>query len=173
NNSPVGIDFFTLSNGTVSGTTSLLPGGTYGITAHYAGDGAYGASDSTPPITVTVNKEDSKTLVGIDTIDLLSGIVSTNVTTFAYGSLYFLRADVTNAAGTMCAPAPLGESACPTGAVTLTDNGAQLDSGTYKLNSAGYTEDQPLPFGTSAQLPAGSHNFVGAYSGDSSFNAST
>src|SRR5207249_3260203 len=123
-------------------------------------------------IQVTVNKEDSKTQVGIITFDPLSGLESTNVTTFPYGSFYVLRADVTNAAGTMCAPAPLGESACPTGAVTLTDNGAQLDSGTYKLNSAGYTEDQPLPFGTSAQLPAGSHNFVGAYSGDSSFNAS-
>ncbi|PYV22847.1 MAG: hypothetical protein DMG27_17225, partial [Acidobacteria bacterium] len=173
NTTSAGIDFFTLSNGTVTSTTSLLPGGTYGVTAHYAGDGTYGASDSTPPIQVTVNKEDSKTQVGIITFDPLSGLESTNVTTFPYGSFYVLRADVTNAAGTMCAPAPLGESACPTGAVTLTDNGAQLDSGTYKLNSAGYTEDQPLPFGTSAQLPAGSHNFVGAYSGDSSFNAST
>src|SRR5205823_5450733 len=35
NGSP-GIDFFTLSNGTVTSTTSLLPGGKYGVTAHYA-----------------------------------------------------------------------------------------------------------------------------------------
>jgi hypothetical protein len=173
NNNSVGIDFFTLGNGTVTSTTGLLPGGTYGVTAHYAGDGTYGASDSTPPIQVTVNKEDSKTHVGINTFDPLSGVESTNVTTFAYGSIYLLRADVTNATGTLCAPAPLGESACPTGTVTLTDSGAPLGSGTYNLNSAGYTEDQPTPFGTSVQFPAGSHNFMGAYSGDNSFNAST
>src|SRR5439155_7206824 len=41
------------------------------------------------------------------------------------------------------------------------------------LNSAGYAEDQPAPFGTGDEFPAGSHNFMGAYSGDNSFNAST
>ncbi|PYV21350.1 MAG: hypothetical protein DMG27_21005, partial [Acidobacteria bacterium] len=146
-----------------------LPGGKYGVTAHYAGDGTYGASDSTPAIQVTVSKEDSKTQLGIVTFDPSTGLVAnTNATTFAYGSPYILRADVTNAAGTMCAPAPLGESACPTGAVTVTDNGQQLDLGNYALNSAGYTEDQPI------QLPAGSHSLVAAYAlGDNSFNPST
>src|SRR5207245_8031614 len=118
-------------------TTSLLASGTYGVTAHYAGDDSYGASDSTPAITVTVNKEDSKTQLGIVTFDVNTGReTSANAKMFAYGSPYILRSDVTNAAGTLCAPAPVAsadgapESACPTGTVTVTDNGAQLDSGT-------------------------------------------
>src|SRR5208337_2284189 len=69
-NSPTtGIGSFTLSkgssSGSFSGTTNMLPGGTYGVTAHYAGDGTFGASDSTPPVQVTVGKESSQAKVGV------------------------------------------------------------------------------------------------------------
>ena len=63
---------FTLgSGGAISGSTSLLPGGTYPVHAHYAGNydvknGNFAASDSAP-ITVTVTAETSKTtLSGFD-----------------------------------------------------------------------------------------------------------
>jgi subtilase family serine protease len=59
---------FTLSNGSVDATTTLLPGGTYTVTAHYAGDGTYGASDSAPGIPVTVTSEPSTTSLQAFTI---------------------------------------------------------------------------------------------------------
>ena len=58
----LGIDFATLSGGSVSGTTTLLPGGTYNVTARYAGDGTHAASTSSP-VQVTVAAENSKTFL--------------------------------------------------------------------------------------------------------------
>ncbi len=54
----VSVDDFALNNGTAAGTTTLLPGGTYNVTAHYPGDSSFGASDSAP-VQVTVGKENS------------------------------------------------------------------------------------------------------------------
>jgi len=167
NNSNLGIDGFRLSNGTASGTTNLLPGGTYNVTAHYGGDGTYAASDSAP-MSVTVNKEGSQTSARLIILDSNTGrIVIPNATTTVYGSFYRVRVDVTNSSGTACAPNPIGESACPTGTISLTDNGAALDGGTFALNSFGYSEDQRI------QLTGGSHNLQAAYPGDNSFNPST
>ena len=56
----VGVESFPLSNGIASGTTTLLPGGSYNVTAHYSGDATYGASDSAA-VPVTVEKENSTT----------------------------------------------------------------------------------------------------------------
>jgi len=163
NHRALGIDFATLSNGTVSGATNLLPGGTYGVTAHYAGDGTFAASDSTPPIQVTVTKENSVTQLGLVTFDLNGNVTSFNATTAPYGSPYVLRVDVTNSSSQPCSSNAVP---CPTGQVTLTDNGQVLDLGTYTLNSLGYLEDQPI------QFPAGAHNVVANYAGDNSYNAS-
>ncbi len=144
----------------------MLPGGSYGVTAHYAGNGTYGASDSTPPVQVTVNPEGSQTHVALLTFDPTTGLeTSSNATSLVYGSsLYLLRADVTNSSGQPCFS---NSYPCPTGQVTLTDNGQPLDLGTYKLNSQGYTEDQTI------QLAGGQHNIVASYSGDGSYNTST
>ena len=167
--SNVGIATFTLgSGGTVSGSTNMLPGGTYNVFAHYAGDGTSGSSDSTPPIAVTVNPENSNSRVSLVTFDLYTGqVTSTNATTTPYGSPHILRADVLNAAGNPCAPNGIPQFTCPTGTVTLTANGQPLDLGSYPLNSQGYLEDQPI------QFPGGSYAVVANYSGDNSYNAST
>ena len=117
NNKALGIDFFRLSNGAASGTTNMLPGGTYGVTAHYAGDGTFGASDSSPAIAVTVNKENSQTQVGLVTFDSFGNVTSSNATTAAYGSPNVLRVDVTNSAGQSCSSTAVP---CPTGNVTVT-----------------------------------------------------
>jgi hypothetical protein len=158
-----GVGSFTLSKGSFVGTTNMLPGGTYGVTAHYAGDGTYGASNSTPPVQVTVNSEGSQTRVALLTFDPVTGQeTSSNATSLVYGSSFnILRADVTNSSGQQCFSAPYP---CPTGQVTLTE---PLGLGTYGLNSQGYTEDQLI------QLTGGSHNVVAGYSGDNSYNAST
>ncbi len=168
NSASPGIDSATLNSGTASGSTVFLPGGSYGVTAHYAGDGKFGASDSTP-VQVTVNPESSETKVGLVTFDYTTGAeTSANATTAPYGSPYLLRVDVTNSSGKLCAPQGLSLLyACPTGKVTLMDNGAPLDLGGYSLNSQGYLEDQPI------QLPAGSHAIVANYAGDASYNTST
>jgi subtilase family serine protease len=164
----IGIATFTLAGGTASGSTNMLPGGTYNVFAHYAGDGTNGSSDSTPPVSVTVNPESSNPRVGLVTFDPTTGqVTSTNATTAPYGSPYILRADVLNAAGNQCAPNGTPEFACPTGTVTLTANGQPIDLGTYTLNSQGYTEDQPV------QLGAGTYALVANYSGDNSYNAGT
>jgi hypothetical protein len=158
---------FSLSNGSVSGTTDMLPGGTYSLTAHYPGDATYGSSDSTP-VSVTVNKENSQPQAFLVTFNSNNQVISSNTNTAVYGSPYILRVNIDNAAGQLCAPvATSGATACPTGSVSLTDNGTTLDAGTFPLNSYGYSEDLAV------QLPGGTNSVKAAYAGDQSFNAST
>jgi len=161
-----GIGSFALSSGSFSGTTNMLPGGSYGVKAHYAGDGTFGSSDSTPPVQVTVNPEGSQTRVALLTFDPTTGLeTSSNATSVVYGSSFeILRADVTNSSGQLCSSGPYP---CPTGQVTLTDSVPPLSLGAYNLNSQGYTEDQLV------QLPGGSNNVVASYSGDNGYNTST
>jgi hypothetical protein len=163
----LGIDDFPLVNGVAGGTTTLLPGGTYNVTAHYAGDATFGASDSAP-MQVTVGKENSQTGLKLAEYSATSGsFISTN--TVPYGSIFFVRSDVADAAGTACAPNPAQSTvACPTGSVNLTTNGAS--DGTSALNSLGYTENQTL-FQNFGSL--GSYTLGANYSGDSSYDPST
>jgi len=166
-----GIGPFTLSSGTVSISTGMLPGGTYSLKAHYGGDATHGGSDSNA-ISVTVNKEISLTRASLITFDSAGKILSSNATSAAYGSPYILRVDVTNGSGSLCyslnsAAQPVRTLGCPSGTVSLTDSGAALDGGSFALNATGYFEDQPI------QLPAGSHKIAAAYAGDNSFTAST
>ncbi len=162
----VGVDGFALSNGAISGNTSLLPGGTYTVTAHYAGDPTFGGSDSTP-ISVTVGKENSSTQLQLITFGWNGAELSNNASSVVYGSPYILRMKVLNSSGSACAPNPTGESACPTGNLSLTDNGNPLNGGSFTLNSLGYAEDQPI------QFPGGSQTVKVAYPGDNSFNPSS
>ena len=179
-----GIGPFPLSTGTATFTTDMLPGGTaYNIVAHYSGDGTFAQSDSAP-VLVTVSKESSRTAVTLLTFDSNNNIVSSNATTAAYGSPYIMRVDVTNASGTSCSTnfnngtvPPINTIPCPTGNVTVTDNGAALNdftnsnsgvaSNVAPLNSQGFFEDQPI------QLPGGNHSIVAAYAGDNSYTSST
>ena len=161
---------FPLTSGSFSGTTNILPGGTYTVTAEYGGNGTFGASSSSPPIQVTVNKESSKTNMALVTFDASGAPISFTATSAGYGSPYVLRTDVTNSAGQECSINPVP---CPTGQVTLTANGRALPNQgsasptVYGLNSQGYLED------TFIQFPAGSYTLSGSYGGDSSFEPSS
>ncbi len=158
---------FTLSNGSFSGSTDMLPGGTYQLVVHYAGDANYAASDSAP-MTVTVGKENSQPQLFLVTFNSQNQIISSNTNTAVYGTPYILRVNVENSAGALCNPvAASGATACPSGNVTMTDNGSPLDLGSYTLNSYGYFED------TTVQLPGGTDQVKAAYAGDNSFNASS
>ena len=157
---------FTLANGQISGTTNLLPGGTYTVTAHYGGDTTFGGSDSTP-VSVTVGKENSSTQLQLETFDFQGNLISSNASTAVYGSPYFLRINVLNGAGTACEGSTgLPLFSCPTGSVNLSANGSPLDAGTYPLNSLGSTHDLNI------QLPGGSDAVQAQFTGDNSFNAS-
>ncbi len=165
----LGVQSFALMNGTATGTTTLLPGGTYNVTAHYPGDGTFAASDSAP-VRVTVGKENSQTIESLMVYPSATGGFYQS-STVPYGSIFFLRSDVTNTAGVKCSPNPAQTSVeCPTGSVSFTDGGKALDAGTYALNSEGYTEDQSL----ASEFPApGSYTLQAQYGGDTSYNPSS
>ena len=170
-----GVGSFTLSNGATSGaTTKSLPGGTYNVTAHYEGDGTYGASDS-KPFQVTVNQESSLPKVGLVTFDPTTGkITNADATTAVYGSPYVLLVAVTNSSTRPCASLTTGVGAypCPTGTVTVTPPPTDqnpppgITPGVYTLSNQGYAVD---PF---VELPGGKYNFASSYAGDNSYKAS-
>lgn len=153
------IDIFTLSAGTVSKSTSLLPGGTYNVIAHYGGDGTYGGSYSTP-VSVTVAKENSTIVFpGLQ----LNGAATTTVT---YDAQYFAQAVVENSQATTCNPPPFGEIVCPTGNITFTDNGNALGTGPYALDNTATTQTPAQAF----TLTGGAHTLAAQYNGDNNYN---
>jgi hypothetical protein len=165
-----GIGPFTLSSGTFSDSTVMLPGGSYNVVAHYAGDGTHAAGDSNA-VAVKVGTESSKTIVRLVT----SGpTYNTSAISVPYGSPYILRMDVTNSTGQYCASGTTGliSYPCPTGALTVspapTDQNppAGTVAGQYKLNSEGYAEDWYIQ-----QVP-GVYDFVATYASDNSYTGS-
>ncbi len=156
NSTANGIDQFTLASGAVNSTTDLLPGGSYSVKAHYAGDGTNAPSDSTA-VPVTVNPEASTTTAQVLTADTNGNAIP--FTSGPYGSFVYLRASVAGASGNGVA----------TGNVTFKDNGAAISGNPYTLNAESYTV---TPNGYPTFSP-GSHSFSAAYAGDPSFNAST
>jgi subtilase family serine protease len=166
------IDRFTLQSGSSSYSipTTLLPGGSYNVIAHYGGDGTFGPSDSAP-VSVTSAKQNSNVVVSFVTFNGTTPVLSTSAQTIQYGSPYILRVDVENAAGTPCQNFTTLAIAfiCPTGTISLLDNGVALNdfpnaTNVAKLNDRGFAEDQPI------QLNAGSHPITATYSGDNSYN---
>jgi subtilase family serine protease len=159
---------FVLSGGVAQISTDELPGGTgVQVVAKYAGDGTY-APGTSNALTVNVNKEASSTAVNFVTFNSANNPLINQATSIPYGGSYILQIAVEDSQGRQCGSVV---AACPTGTITLTDNGAPLSdfsgSNTAKLNSAGIAEDQPV------QLGVGTHNLVASYSGDNSYNAST
>jgi Big-like domain-containing protein len=162
----------TLNNsGTASFATTFLPGGSYSVKAHYAGDGNFAPSDDPTGVPVVVNPEGSKVQAGIVTFDTTGHLLNTNATSFSYGSPYIFRMEILKSTGTCQLLAnPVTTSGCAfdaTGTVTLTDSGSPLDGGTFPVNSQGHTEDQPI------QLAPGTHALSASYSGDASYSASS
>ena len=170
----IGFDTLTLgTNGTATGTTTELPGGTsYLVHAHYTGDGTNAPSDSTPPVSVTVTPQNSKTFANLVTLDMNGKTTSFAATSATYGSGYFLlRLDVGDSAATISAATGITSNCsnrvtgCPTGTIAVTSNGVPLVGGSLALNSQGFAEDQSI-------LP-GSYAISAAYPGDSSYGPSS
>ena len=163
-----GITNFPLVNGAANGTTTLLPGGTYNVTAHYPGDGSFAASDSAP-IQVTVGKENSQTALTLEAYNPITQTFSPTSATVPYGSVFYLHGDVENATGAPCSPSPLvTQVPCPTGSLSFAVPGDAAATGSQALNTLGYAEDEAF-YGS---IPsAGSYAIQAQYSGDASYNA--
>ncbi len=154
---------FTLTDGAFSGTTSLLPGGSYTVTAHYAGDGTYGASDSTPGIPFTVSAEPSTTTMQLFTLDQSGNAVPYTTGFYGYTPIY-VRANVA------------GQSAqgVPTGIVNFTQTPSvptNFRFNPYDLNGEGNAM-VPLPEYYYLAYTPGTYSINASYSGDSSFKPS-
>jgi len=159
---PAGL--FTVSNGAASGTTNLLPGGQYTVTAHYAGDGTFAASDSSPGIAVTVDAEPSATALQAFTLDQNGNSIP--FTTGPYGgAIVYLSASVAGESG----------HGVPTGTVNLTQtlNGTTTNfpGDPFSLNSQAVTM-LPFPGYNWWAYSPGTYTMGAAYSGDGSFNKS-
>jgi len=142
-------------SGNVSSTTHVLPGGTYQVSAHYPGDGNYGPSDSSPPITITVQSESTTT-----TLSVLSGNSSSNLAPFTsapYGTPVYLQAHVVGVSG----------YGTLTSYVNFWDSGSGIASNVY-VDQDGNADPPKI-----ATLPVGQHSFQAGYNGDSSFLPST
>jgi hypothetical protein len=164
-----GIGAATLSGGAATLASTLLPGGSYNVKAHYPGDGTFAPSDDPTGVPVVVNKENSTLQVGVITFDSTGHITSTNATSFQYGSAT-LRMDILNSSGRACNlfANPAVTSGCAfdaTGSVTITETGSPIAGSPFAINSEGHAEDQII------QLAPGTHSLSATYSGDISYNA--
>ncbi len=149
------VTLFTLDNtGSVSSTTNLLPGGSYNVTAHYAGDGIFSPSDSAA-VGVTITPEGSTTKAAVFAGSIFNPF---SFSSLPYGSDVFLRADVAGQSGHGTA----------TGSVNFTDSGAFVTGDPYALNSEGNTVTPNGIF----TFTVGQHSLVANYSGDAGFNPS-
>jgi hypothetical protein len=168
---------FPLVNGSASGSTAALAGGTsYSVKAYYPGTSTYVPSDSLP-MTVTVAPEPSKTLFTLPTFDPTTGRETGNTpTSIVYGTSLAARADVGNSQASQTFPeqvvcVPLS---CPTGTVTFTDSWdgtAPYIFGTlsgFALNAYGFVQDNSaIP-----TFNGGTHQLTATYSGDDSYKTS-
>ena len=160
---------FALTNGSYSGTTSNLPGGTYNIWAQYGGDAVNGFSTSTK-IPITVNPEASSVVFNMykggrplyqpgtgpgNSVDygtqlLMSALVAPSTKATA------LQTCVTTGVG--CSTLSF---TAPTGVVTFADNGATINRSA--INSEGDA-------GYNAPFTVGTHSVTAAYAGDQSYS---
>jgi hypothetical protein len=77
--------------------THLLPGGWYQVNAHYAGDGTYAGSDSTPPVWITIKPEPTTLTFSVLTKDAGGNFIP--FTGGPYGTPVYYQAHVTGQSG--------------------------------------------------------------------------
>ena len=148
-----------LSAGTASASIAFFPGGTYQVTAQYAGDGTFAASASSPT-TLTVTPEPSTTLLTLhyeffNGTNNAAGIIQ-NGAIVPFGSLWAFQAQ------------PSGQNSgfqgLATGTATFTDGSTSF---TVPLDASGTAVWSPQLLGI------GSHSVSVSYSGDASYGPST
>lgn len=152
------------STGSGSITTNQLPGGTYQLTALYAGDVKYNGSESTP-VTFHISPEASfiqptasayalTISNGQEALNYLGPIK--NGTVYPYGTIFFIDLRVIGVHEAAAAP---GNPA--TGSTKIFDHGYLLSTNSLDVTGSSFYE--------SLALPAGQHSLRYSYSGDSSY----
>jgi subtilase family serine protease len=148
-------DAFRLASGVVDTNTFLFPGGAYQVTAEYAGDGDFTASNS-PPVTLTVTPESSS--IQFTAYSPTGNVVNADAQAdYGYHWLFSVEPiGMTNLGSTLHSTA--------TGTVTITDGATSQQ---VALNSLGIAEWSP------SDLAVGAHPFTITYPGDASYLSST
>jgi hypothetical protein len=147
-------DFFKLdSNGSYSGVTHLLPGGTYDVSAYYPGDGTYGGSASSQSVQVTIQPESTTTTFSVLTPGSAGSLVPFSSESF--GTPVYLLAHVSWPSG----------YGVPSSYVTFWDNGGSVAQAWP--DAKGNVAAPPL-----TQLGAGTHSITAGYYGDNNFSSS-
>jgi Pro-kumamolisin, activation domain/Bacterial Ig-like domain (group 3) len=190
---------FTLSGGTVTANTTLLPPGTASVTATYGGDATHAGSTSAPPLPLATPVSgaglSSKTVLGWSSQGS-NGTWSAPTTgnqNFPYGTPlgYILSIAVSAANGNPCSFAgpkttPVTAVPCPTGTITLTSCSPVMSPCTNGSPQKDFPNG-PVNFATNIaklnnngiaedqpiNLNAGSYGIVATYAGDQNFSAST
>src|SRR5208282_464442 len=142
-------------------SVDYFPGGTYQVTAQYAGDRTYGTSTSSPiSLTVTPQPSAVAPIVRYLYIDYTTNIehigIVANGQQLPFSSQWTFEADPTGVNSQT--------SGLATGTVTFTD-GASSEQ--VLLNSVGIAAT------TIHTLAIGAHSVAANYSGDASYNASS
>jgi len=183
---------FTLTSGTASIPSTLMPAGTAYVEATYGGDATLAASTSTPQKLATAvagagyTSKLTVSFVGFSSTTGAPNTPTQSSQNFPYGTPYIVTILVTDN-GTSCAfgppntrPTTPNAIPCPTGTVTLFANGTpQTDflnngsaTGATKLNNVGLAEDQPINLSATANgATPGVYGLTATYSGDSNYSA--
>lgn len=143
----------TLSNGSYSGTISSLPGGTYHVSARYAGDGSFSSSTSSA-VSMTVDPADSSVQLSFQAVDPVTG-TSIAGAAAPYGSKIVATATLNGVSGQQA----------PTGIVTFTSAGTTV--ATVQSDPTG------LASYTSSGYALGTYSWTAAYAGNSNYHNST
>jgi hypothetical protein len=151
------------STGSGAITTNQLPGGTYQLTAQYAGDSKYNGSVSAP-VTFDIDPEGSviRTTATAYAVTISNGVASLTSlgpikkgAVYPYGTIFDVDLQVTAVHEGLAVGTPA------TGSTKIFDQGALLS--TNSLDVSGSSSYQNLA------LPAGRHSLRYSYSGDSSY----
>jgi hypothetical protein len=161
--------FATLDGGgNYTASLTNLPGGTYTVSARYAGDSTFASSLSTA-VPVTVNQGGTTVTITPQFINQ-SACTIVNQSTFTYGQFIWAQVTVAGTSG----------QGKPTGTVTITDGVNTIGTVTLDSQGNGYLAAGSIPtnsciydymFAQSPTLSGGSHSIGASYSGDSTFTA--
>lgn len=154
----------TLSKGSASSSVNDLPGGTYQLTARYAGDTTF-ASSTSAPITLNVAPENSTVNLTPRYWNGATFVATSSGASYPYGTFIVVDAQPIGVNATKG-----GTDGIASGTLTMTDasSAGSISSGSLSLNSQGLAEWQP-----SAAFSVGANSISASYQGDASFNAST
>ncbi len=157
----------TLSNGTVTGSYPYLPGGTYAVTANYAGDGIFGGSVSNG-VNVTVTPEPSQLGLFARVFDSSTGQGSS--ASSAGGIPYGTYVSVAAQPVSSTLPATATYAAHATGTVSFLSSSRALNAPGVPIDSDGIAE---IPNQQNLAYPPGNYSVSATYSGDPSFTGSS